>query len=350
MKRPTNLVPYLRQRRGIWYFDRMLRGRRIQLSLHTRDLAEAMRKRDAILDLPEQLSDDTLLGAVDAFLQYRLGDGSYARASLLSRRSTLNGFARDLGEGALVRSIGAADVQRWYEGLLARGCQLSTARNYLNDVRAFFRWCVDHGAANGNPVLGVKRRRGIASASKPFCSEAQRDQLLQAAPPGDMATILHLGFLAGFRANEITEARPAWFDLSAKLIHLGATPTFTPKSRKARTVPMCQRLVDYLSQCDLSGTFLVRSNCGAGNAESTNLYRYAFRARFRRFVAAQGLPWVTPHIMRHTFASLLVSAGVSVFKVAKWLGIGVLIAERHYAKLIPNDAEIELLFRRHSQQ
>ena len=29
---------------------------------------------------------------------------------------------------------------------------------------------------------------------------------------------------------------------------------------------------------------------------------------------------MTPHIMRHTFASLLASAGVSIYKIAKWLG------------------------------
>ena len=56
---------------------------------------------------------------------------------------------------------------------------------------------------------------------------------------------------------------------------------------------------------------------------------------------AQKVPWVTPHIMRHTFASLLASAGVSIYKIAKWLGDDVRTVQRHYAKLLPNDSEIE---------
>ena len=39
--------------------------------------------------------------------------------------------------------------------------------------------------------------------------------------------------------------------------------------------------------------------------------------------------------MRHTFASLLAIAGVSIFKIAQWLGDDVRVVERHYAHLLP---------------
>ena len=50
---------------------------------------------------------------------------------------------------------------------------------------------------------------------------------------------------------------------------------------------------------------------------------------------------VTAHVMRHTFASLLVQAGVSVYKVARWLGDGVEVVEEHYGHLAPKDSDIE---------
>jgi site-specific recombinase XerD len=46
-------------------------------------------------------------------------------------------------------------------------------------------------------------------------------------------------------------------------------------------------------------------------------------------------------VMRHTFASLLVQAGVSVYKVARWLGDGVEVVEEHYGHLAPKDSDIE---------
>ena len=53
---------------------------------------------------------------------------------------------------------------------------------------------------------------------------------------------------------------------------------------------------------------------------------------------------VTPHIARHTFASLLASAGVSIYKIAQWLGDDVRVVQQHYAKLLPKDADIEAAF------
>ena len=50
---------------------------------------------------------------------------------------------------------------------------------------------------------------------------------------------------------------------------------------------------------------------------------------------------VTAHVMRHTFASLLVQAGVSIYKVARWLGDGVEVVEDHYGHLAPKDSDIE---------
>ena len=53
-----------------------------------------------------------------------------------------------------------------------------------------------------------------------------------------------------------------------------------------------------------------------------------------------GLPSFTFHDLRRTFASLHVSAGTSIYKVAKWLGDEVRVVEESYGHLIPQDLEI----------
>jgi site-specific recombinase XerD len=52
---------------------------------------------------------------------------------------------------------------------------------------------------------------------------------------------------------------------------------------------------------------------------------------------------VTAHVMRHTFAALLLSGGVSLYKVARWLGDGAKVVEDHYGHLVAEDQEIERL-------
>jgi integrase len=81
-------------------------------------------------------------------------------------------------------------------------------------------------------------------------------------------------------------------------------------------------------------------------ARRKSIYRWDFGRPFDLYMEEQEAQWVTPHIMRHTFASLLASAGVSIYKIAKWLGDDVRTVQRHYAKLLPNDSEIERAFSR----
>lgn len=83
---------------------------------------------------------------------------------------------------------------------------------------------------------------------------------------------------------------------------------------------------------------MLRPDVPHGNAR----YRYDFRRPWKRFMEDQDCEWVTPHAMRHTFASLLASKGVSIYKIALWLGDDVRVVQ----KLLSKDEDIESAFRR----
>jgi integrase len=78
--------------------------------------------------------------------------------------------------------------------------------------------------------------------------------------------------------------------------------------------------------------------------ESLGRYRWDFRRPWAEYVAEHKCAEVTPHIARHTFASLVASAGVSIYKIAQWLGDDARVVQQHYAKLLPKDADIEAAF------
>ncbi len=69
-------------------------------------------------------------------------------------------------------------------------------------------------------------------------------------------------------------------------------------------------------------------------------YRFDFRRAFNSHMKGLGLEEFTFHDLRRTFASLLVSRGVSIYKVAKWLGDEIKTAESTYGHLVPQDDEI----------
>lgn len=118
-----------------------------------------------------------------------------------------------------------------------------------------------------------------------------------------------------------------------------------PKDKDKRTIPLTKAFRDFLvnemsEDGKLPGPFLIKPDKTQGKAR----YRYDFRKPFEEYVQEKGFRWVKPHVMRYTFASLLAIKGVSIFKIAKWLGDDVRVVERHYAHLLPQDPDVERAF------
>jgi hypothetical protein len=88
------------------------------------------------------------------------------------------------------------------------------------------------------------------------------------------------------------------------------------------------------------GDYVLRANTMSG--------KWRYRADFSKAWYSQmkrcGVR-CTIHDGRRSFASNLVSHGVSIYKVARWLGDGVTVVEKSYGHLAPADRDIEALSR-----
>jgi len=311
-------------------------GRRIQVSLGTSDYSEAVVKAAAIINTPF-LNDSGPLGQeIEAFLAHKKRQNEYSPASVESKQYALKEFTRFTGKRDAA-SISTTDVDRFYQTLRQRVSE-STAQGYLTTVRSFFNWLLHSRKIRVNPVNGLMVARLDRKRRLRFCTLEQRDRLITSAPDDALKFILYCGFHAGLRKNEIIEARPEWFDLERGLLHVDASETFRSKDREPRTIPLTAEFCGFLKSYGLRSPFMLHPEVPHGKSR----YRWDFRRPWNNFVRAQGLEWVTPHVMRHTFASLLASKGRSIYKIAQWLGDDVRVVQKHYAKLLPKDEDIEV--------
>jgi len=326
-------------RRGnIFWYARMENGRRTQISLGTSDYAEAVVNATAVLQQPFLSESAPLESEIAAFLNHKTRQNEYSPASVESKKYALNEFASFINKRGAA-SILTADVERFYRMLQQRVSE-STAQSYVTTVRSFFNRLVDQKKVRLNPVAGLKLARLDQNSRLLFCPSELRDRLIAAAPNDEMKFVLYCGFHGGLRKNEIIEARSEWFDLERGSLHIGPTDTFRPKDREARFIPLTKEFTKFLRRYGSRSPFMLRPDVAHGKAR----YRYDFRRPWAEFMKAQGCEWVTPHVMRHTFASLLASKGVSIYKIAKWLGDDVRVVQKHYAKLLPKDEDIEKAF------
>jgi integrase len=315
-------------------------GARHFITLETSDPAEAVRRAEAMRDHVRLELSAPLKAEIDRFIAYKVRQQEYTPSSALTKRNKLLLFAASLPAETTAAAITTRQIQRFYDQALERTAD-TTALGYIMAVRAFFRWAVEVARiARRNPVKDVKLARTIGRARKDFCSFDLRDRLIAEAPDDEIRFILFCGFHAGLRFQEIVEAPTFWFDLNAGRLNLRKTKTINFKDREERSIPLTLEFQEFLRSYGLRAPFMVRPDVAHGKC----LYRYDFRASFMKYMRAQGCGWVTPHTMRHTFASLLVSAGESIYKVAVWLGDEVGTVQKHYGHLTPDNHGIEKAF------
>jgi len=316
----------------------MVKGQRVQMSLGTNDYGEAIVKALEIRADPFLTTADPLRSEIEAFIEYKLQQNEYSAASAESKRYALKEFASFVKK-ADPATVTPSDVEHFYQKLRSRVAE-STAQGYITTLRSFFNRLLETRKVRTNVVKAVKLARLDTNGRKGFCDPAQRDKLIAKCKREDLKFALFCGFHAGMRKQEIIEARPDWFDLKAGSIHVRKTDTFRPKDREDRSIPMTKAFKLFLKSYGLRSPFMLHPDVPHGKSR----YRWDFRRPWAEYVAEHGCPWVTPHIARHTFASLLASAGISIYKIAQWLGDDVRVVQKHYAKLLPKDADIEAAF------
>lgn len=332
-------IPGLYQRNGIWWLTFRHAGKKQYVSLETRDYVAAVGLAARVRAAPMFQRADRISHECDRFIAAKLSGRHYSRHTAACSRTAIGrlaAFTQDIGVGA-VKPGHLADFWAHLNAVMAP----SSALSYFRALRSFFTDLCRSGRILANPFARFRVPKVAQAARKRFCTVAERDLLVGECEDWDLRFVLFAGFHAGMRRMEICEAVPGWFDLERGYVGIDQTPTFRPKDRENRTVPLTTPFLEFLrARSPLPSPFVLKSQVKHGRA----LYRYDFRLPFERYVASKGLAWVTPHVMRRTFASLYVSSGGSLYRLAKYLGDTPETTERHYANLVPDRDDVNRSF------
>ncbi len=323
----------------VYWYARQVNGRRSHVSLETKDYAEAVQRAQEIRDRPELQPARGLSAEIERFLRHKFDTNRFSKASADTKGYILREFATAVRD-VPPENVTALQCKAFYKAARERVAP-STAESYMFTVRSFFRWCVAENLCRRNPAVEVQLDRVDHKGRTRFADGDLAQKLIAEAPNDDLRFILFCGFHAGMRKLEIVEAVPDWFNLRTRTLEVRATASFRPKDRDARTVPLTDQFVEFLQKYGLRSPFVLRPEVEQGRFR----YRYDFRRPFDEYMEKQGVSWISPHVMRHSFASICATKGIDIYRIATWLGDDVRVVQRHYAKLRPDDREIMKAFR-----
>jgi integrase len=271
----------------------------------------------------------TLLNAAEALVDGIASGAIRTKAGERYKPSVVREYERSLRlhvlptlGGAKLAKIQRRDVQRLVDDMLASGADPSTIRNALKPVQVIYRRAIEDGDLAVNPCERL-RLPTAAGRRERIAAPAEAAALVAALRPDDRA-LWGCAFYAGLRLGELRGLAWSDVDLATGLIRVQRSmssrgETGEPKSRAGRrTVPIIAALRDLLIEHKLvtkrAEGFIFGSSATAPFAP-TAVRRRALTA-WRR----AGLDPIGLHECRHTFASLLIAAGVNAKAITAYLG------------------------------
>jgi integrase len=232
-------------------------------------------------------------------------------------------------DGTPISHVTHADVQSWISGI-----DLAPASvRYIHRVFSLImELAVRDKRIPSNPATGVRLPQA-AKPDKRFLTPEQVHQLADAAAQypvpevGEQYRVLILVLaFCGLRWGEMAALRVKRVDLMRRrltvaesVVQVGSRLVWgTPKSHAARSVPIPRSLVPLLTEVMVGkgGDDLVFTTWRGKPLRNLNFRRDVFDPAARD----AGLEGLTPHELRHTAASLAVSAGANVKAVQRMLG------------------------------
>ncbi|MCW2997033.1 MAG: site-specific integrase [Solirubrobacterales bacterium] len=260
--------------------------------------------------------------------------------------SVLRSYERTLQKRVLPRlgtkrfdRLAVVDVQDFVEDMLGEDLHASTIRNVLMPLRAMYRRAVARGEIVINPTRGLElpavrgRRDRIASPA-----EARR---LLLALEHDHA-IWTTAMYAGLRRGELQALHVQDVDLEHGVLRVRHSwdrvdGLQAPKTRAGtRTVPLTRHLRAVLAPHLLALPW--SSGLLLGRTPDRPFEPRTLHERARRAWAAAGLTPITLHECRHSYASLMIAAGVNAKALSTYMGhASVVITFDLYGHLLPGN-------------
>lgn len=247
--------------------------------------------------------------------------------------------------GRPVSAIRRSDVEALYASLDLAPSTVATVHQHLGQL---LTGAAEDGLIPRNPATRARLPKLEPTKAQPVQPEVV--SAITASLPQWMSVVVPLGVGCGLRQGEVSGLTVDRIDFLRRTLrvdrqlvsrHAGGARLMAPKTPCSnRTIPLASFVVDALAD------HLRRFPAEPGELVIRNPNGYAVRASifsnaWRPAVAKAGAEGIGYHSLRHTFASTLLSRGVSVKAVADWLGhSSPAITLTTYAHLMPADEDV----------
>lgn len=266
---------------------------------------------------------------IERFLEMMAAERGASANTLAAYRRDLEAYAAERGRD--LKSAGPEDIRAHLASLEAEGLARSSAARKLSAIRQFHRFLHGDGLSSDNPATAIDSPKPARPLPK-LISEQEVVRLVEAARRRVMesegkrqlkalrlACLVELLYATGLRVSELVglTVRAATAEKDFILVKgKGGRERLVPVSATARTG--VDAYLTALSKAGQGGSkWLFPTASAAGH-----LTRQHFAVELKTLAREAGLPpeSLSPHVLRHGFASHLLAGGADLRAVQQMLG------------------------------
>lgn len=259
-------------------------------------------------------------------------------------RNTLDAYTRDLeawyayltAEGIAIASAARADIARYVAGLAHEGLSPASAARRLSAVRQLYKFLTAEGVVADNPALGATAPRKGQRLPKTL-TVAEVETLIETARAAtetlsgrDLAravrfhTLIEILYATGMRVSELVSLPRSVLKGDPRVLVItgkGGRERMVPLNSTARAALDRYLALGTAPEDGLSQTVATRFLFPSVSAEG-HLTRQRFGQDLKECALRAGLDAerVSPHVLRHAFASHLLDRGADLRSVQQLLG------------------------------
>ncbi len=298
-------------------------------------------------DIPPSLSADEAL--IERFADALWMERGLAQNTLAAYRADLSGLARWLAaRGQRLDQVEHADLAEYLAARFKLGAKARSSARLMSSLRRFYRWLLRNGAIQSDPTLLLARPKLGRSLPKAL-SESEIERLL-AAPEvttdqglRDRA-MLELMYASGLRVSELVGLRLQQLRLTQGVVRV------TGKGGRERVVPVGEEALAWLQRYLETGRPVLtrrrESDYLFPSRRRNRMTRENFWHIIRRYArAAEIRSPLSPHGLRHSFATHLLNHGADLRVVQMLLGHSDLSSTQIYTHVA--QARLQALHARH---
>lgn len=261
---------------------------------------------------------------IDSYMNFVAVEKGLSRNTLDSYGGDLVRYASFLGGlGCTIEETSKLEVMSYLLWLRKRGLSTKTVARCISVLRGFYRWLADEGMLPGNPLEDMESPRTTRSLPE-VLSLDEVDSLLNQPDPSNPVgmrdkAMLELLYATGLRVSELTN-----LDLNSINMEAGFVVVFG-KGAKQRIVPMGQTALQWMRRyLEESRGRLLRNNrspLAFVSQWGRGMTRQGFWKIIKKYALKAGIRKnISPHTLRHSFASHLLEGGADLRSVQSLLG------------------------------